>query len=418
MTLADIRPETLRVFPEGFLWGAATSSYEIDGALSNARLMKSLGATAYRFAFSWPRIFPSGSGGPHPKAIDFYSRLLDELVVNGVQPFATLNHWDLPPRVQERGGWETRETAHAFADFAGYVAAQFGDRIKHFFTLNELFTFMEWGHGGLNRALRPSTARLNQVRHHALLAHGLAGQSIRAHGRKGTHVGVSENLTTAIPVIETPDNVKACEVATRELNAGYLTVLLEGRYTDAFLADAGADAPQFSDQDLRTIASPLDFVGINVFQTVEYVRAAHTSAGYETVRFNESPGRALSPWYRVSPEALYWAPRNVQKVWNVQDIFITENGSGASDVLAAESNVSDSDRIMFLRAYLTQLQRATAAGIPVRGYFQWSPMDNFEWSVGCGKRFGLIYVDYTAPKRTPKLSASFYKEVIARNKVV
>jgi beta-glucosidase len=451
-------PRAARRFPTRFLWGTATAAYQIEGAWKedgkgesiwdrfahtpgtiknndtgdvavdhyhryreDVQLMRALGAGTYRFSISWPRIFPQGSGAPNPKGLDFYNRLVDELLANGIQPFATLYHWDLPQALQDRGGgWESRDTPRAFADYAGHVAGKLSDRVKHFFTINEFTTFVEWGHGAglLAPGLKLPPARLNQVRYHAVLGHGLAVQAIRANARPGTQVGPAENITAGVPVIETPENIAAAENATRELNAAYLTVMLEGRYTDAFLSSAGADAPKFTPEDLKVIASPLDFVGINVYVPNRYVRAIGAPPGYEFIPFSKSHPRMASPWHIIGPEALYWAPRHLARLWNVKDIFITENGCGAADEPAADGNIYDSDRIMFLRNYLTQLQRATAEGVPVRGYFHWSLMDNFEWSGGYGTRFGLIYVDYATQRRTPKLSASFYREVIARNEVM
>jgi beta-glucosidase len=443
-----------RSLPPDFLWGTATSSYQIEGAwredgkgpsiwdrfahmpgkiLNNdtgdvaidhyhrykedVQHIKTLGARTYRFSISWPRLFPQGTGQPNAKGLDFYERLTDELLANNVEPYATLYHWDLPQALQDSvGGWESADTAKAFADYAGYVGEKLSDRIKHFFTINELNTFVELGYGAglFAPGLTLAPARLNQVRHHAVLAHGLAVQSIRARAKPSTMVGLAENITTAVPVIETADNIAAAETATRELNAGYLTVILEGRYTDAFLQSAGADAPKFTPEDLRAIASPVDFVGINVY-TARYVRAAAASPGYELVPFPKSHPRMASAWQFFTPEALYWAPRHLQKIWNVKDIYITENGCGTADEPAADGVVYDTDRIMFLRSYLATLQRATAEGVPVRGYFLWSLFDNFEWISGYATRFGLIHVDFATQKRTPKLSAAYYSEVIRRN---
>jgi beta-glucosidase len=217
-----------------------------------------------------------------------------------------------------------------------------------------------------------------------------------------------------VPVIETPDDIAAAEHATRELNAGTLTVILEGRYTDAFLASAGANAPKFTDDDLRVIASPLDFVGINVYSP-RYVRATAAAPGFEVIPFAKSHPRMASSWQFFGPEALYWAPRHLQKIWKVKEIYVSENGCGADDAPAGDGIVYDSDRIMFLRSYLEMLQRATAEGVPVRGYFLWSLFDNFEWTDGYSTRFGLIHVDYATQKRTPKLSAAYYSDVIRRN---
>jgi beta-glucosidase len=450
--------EATRRFPQGFLWGTATSAYQIEGAVhedgrgpsiwdtfahtpgkirdgtsgdvaidhyhryrEDVQLLKALGAAAYRFSIAWPRVFPSGTGTPNPKGLDFYSKLVDELIANGIQPLATLYHWDLPQALQDKvGGWQSRETSQAFADYAGYVAEQLSDRVKHFITINEFRSFVDFGHGTgmLAPGLKLPPAPLNQVRHHAVLGHGLATQAIRARAKPGTKVGPVDNLIVGVPAIETAQNIRAAELATRELNAPYLTVVLEGRYTDAYLQRTGADAPRFTDQDLKAIASPVDFVGINIYLPDEYVLACDAAPGYRLVPFNQSHPRMASSWHRVGPEALYWAPRHVATLWNAKEIYITENGCAAADQVAADGNVYDSDRVMFLRNYLTHLQRATSEGVPVRGYFLWSLLDNFEWSDGYAIRFGLIHVDYATQRRTSKLSASFYREVIARNAVV
>ncbi|MGA9950270.1 MAG: GH1 family beta-glucosidase [Xanthobacteraceae bacterium] len=443
-------------FPQDFLWGTATSAYQIEGAWNedgkgesiwdrfthttgkihrgdtgdvaldhyhrykdDVQSIKALGARAYRFSISWPRIFPQGTGEPNAKGLDFYDRLTDELLANGVTPFATLYHWDLPQALQDNGGWESRDTAKAFADYAGFVSEKLSDRIGHFFTINEFTTFVDGGYGGKGLApgLSLPAARLNQVRHHAVLGHGLAVEAIRALAKPGTKIGLAENIAACVPVIATPEHIAAAEHATREQNAGALTVILEGRYTNAFLAGAGTAAPKFTAEDLKTISTRLDFVGINVYSP-QYVRAISASPGYEIVPFAKSHPRTASSWQYVGPEALYWAPRHLHNVWNVPEIFISENGCGTFDAPATDGIVYDSDRVMFLRNYLTMLQQASAKGVPVRGYFVWSLFDNFEWADGYATRFGLIHVDYATQKRTPKLSASYYAEVMRRNAVV
>jgi beta-glucosidase len=443
-------------FPQDFHWGVATSAYQIEGAWNedgkgesiwdrfthtpgkiqggdtgdvaldhyhrykdDVQSIKALGAQTYRFSISWPRIFPLGTGEPNAKGLDFYDRLTDELLVNGIVPFATLYHWDLPQALQDNGGWESRDTAKAFADYAGFVSEKLSDRIGHFFTINEFTTFVELGYGSGQFApgLKLPPARLNQVRHHAVLGHGLAVEAIRAMAKPGTKIGLAENIAACVPVVATPEHIAAAEHATRQLNAGTLTVILEGRYTNAFLAAAGAAAPKFTAEDLKTISNRLDFIGINVYSP-QYVRAISARPGYEIVPFAKSHPRMASSWQYVGPEALYWAPRHLHKVWNVPEIFISENGCGTFDVPAADGVVYDSDRVMFLRNYLAMLQRATAEGAPVRGYFVWSLADNFEWADGYATRFGVIHVDYATQRRTPKLSASYYAEVIRRNAVV
>jgi beta-glucosidase len=445
-----------RGFPRDFLWGTATSAYQIEGAwnedgkgpsiwdrfvhtpgtiqnndtgdvaldhyhryVDDVLAMKALGAKAYRFSISWPRIFPHGTGQPNAKGLDFYDRLVDTLLDHGIAPFATLYHWDLPQALQDSvGGWQSRDTAKAFADYAGFVGTKLSDRVTNFFTVNELSAFVELGYGtGLFApGLKLPPALLTQVRHNAVLGHGLAVEALRASARPATKIGIADNIKAVVPVVETPDHITAAEHAARELNAAYLTVILEGRYSDAYLAAAGADAPKFTDADLRTIASPLDFVAINVYTPI-YVRASDAPPGYDVVAFARNHPRMTSSWQFVGPEALYWAPRHLHKIWNVKDIYISENGCGTADAPAADGKVYDSDRIMFLRNNLAMLQRATAEGVPVRGYFLWSLFDNFEWADGFATRFGLIHVDFTTLRRTPKLSAEFYAQVIKRNAV-
>ena len=459
-----------RKFPDGFTWGVATSAYQIEGAWNedgkgvsiwdtfshtpgnvknddtgdvandhyhryaeDVALMKDLGANGYRFSIAWPRIFPEGTGTPNQRGMDFYNRLVDELLAAGIEPFATLYHWDLPQTLEDaHGGWRSKETAKAFADYAGFVAEQLGDRVRHYFTINEFASFVEAGYQGVDvqvgggktihlgaaPGVSVSDAELKQVRHHAVLGHGLAVQAIRAQGPEGTKVGFAENIRVAVPVLDTPEHVRAAEAATRERNAGFMTVMMEGRYTDDYLASAGGTTPTFTDDELAIIASPLDFVDINVYRPGWYIEPADEAPGYRDVPINASHPKMLSSWHVFDPEVLYWAPRHMQSIWGAQSIYITENGCAASDVLTADGRVYDSDRVMFLRAYLTQLQRATAEGIPVHGYFHWSAQDNLEWMDGFGNRFGLIYVDFETLERTPKLSAEWFREAVRRNAVV
>src|SRR5215212_10272138 len=257
------------LFPKDFVWGTATSAYQIEGAVNDdgrgrsiwdtfshmpgkigdggnadrandhfhrykedVRLIKDLGVKAYRFSIAWPRVFPEGTGAPNPKGLDFYNRLLDELLANGIEPYATLYHWDLPQALQDRvGGWQSSETSKAFADYAGYVAERLSDRVKYIFTLNEAGRFLNFGYGwGIDApGLKLPAAELNQARHNIVLGHGLAVQAIRARGRAGTKVGPAENIATCVPVFDTPEHVRAAEIATREMNAGLLGVSLEDR---------------------------------------------------------------------------------------------------------------------------------------------------------------------------------------------
>jgi beta-glucosidase len=461
--------EVPRTFPEGFYWATATSAYQIEGAWNedgkgpsiwdtfahtkgkiknnetgdvandhyhrykeDVALMKNvLGANAYRFSISWPRIFPEGTGTPNAKGLDFYNRLVDELKAAGIEPFATLYHWDLPQALQDKGGWQSRDIPKAFADYAGYIAEKLSDRVKHFFTINEFRSMADLGHQGYSikipggtkdvliaPGLKLSQGGLNQVRHHAVLGHGLAVQAIRARGKAGTKVGPAEVIFCGVPLIESPEHIEAAKTNTRELNAPFLTVMLEGKYTDAYLKDAGKDAPKFTDEDLKVIASPLDFVGINVYKPNAYVVASDDAPGWREVAWAKGHPQMFNDWLAFGPESLYWAPKFVQSMWKPKGIFITENGCAGDEVIADDGRIYDTDRIMYLRNYLTQLQRATAEGVPVNGYFYWSTMDNFEWTAGYGNRFGLVHVDFKTQKRTPKMSASWFRKAASRNAVV
>jgi len=444
-----------RSFPEGFLWGSATASYQVEGAVheggrgqtiwdtfshtpgktqngdtgdvaddyyhryaSDIQLMKSLGLKTCRFSVAWSRIFSTGTGKPNPQGLDFYSRMVDTLLAAGIQPFCTLYHWDLPQPLQDRGGWENKDTAKAFADYAGYTAEKLSDRVQHFMTMNEMRTFVEQGYqlGVHAPGLKLDPKRLAQLTHYVVLGHGLAVQAIRAKAKPGTKVGIADNITATVPVYESEEQVEAAKKAIREENAMFLTVVQEGRYTELYLKRLGADAPKFTAEEMSIIGSPMDFTGINIYQPT-YVRADGSEKGYTVVPAPSSYPHMLSPWLTIGPEALYWGPKLVADTWKVKEMYITENGASSADTVAADGEVYDTDRVMFLRNYLTQLQRAVSEGVPVKGYFLWSLLDNFEWADGYEKRFGITYVDFTTQKRTPKLSAAFYKQVIRKNAV-
>ncbi|MDR3734161.1 MAG: GH1 family beta-glucosidase [Acidobacteriaceae bacterium] len=442
-----------RSFPRDFIWGSATAAYQVEGAVhedgrglsiwdtfshlpgrvanndtgdvaddhyhrykEDVALMKRIGIKAYRFSIAWPRVFPVGTGAPNPKGLDFYERLLDELQTAGIEPYCTLFHWDLPQALQDKGGWTNRTTANAFADYSGFVAARLSDRIHNWMTVNEIGSYIDSGYGPTsNKApnMKLGRAELMQTRHYAVLAHGLAVQSIRAAAKHPVRIGLAHDLKGAMPAIETHEHIVAAEKAMRAMNAPYAAVILEGRYSDAYLAALGADAPRFTAEELKTISSPIDFFGANVYTTTS-VMAADNEAGYLEVPRPASYPRMNSPWLYVAPEALYWTPRLMAKVWNVKEILITENGCSCNDTLH-EGKVLDTDRVMFLRQYLTQLQRCVSENVPVKGYFLWSLLDNYEWTDGYSKRFGIHYVDFETQKRTPKLSADFYRMVIAQN---
>ena len=440
-------------FPKGFVWGCATAAYQIEGAANedgrkpsiwdvfadtpgktnngdtgdvaddsyhlykeDTILLKNLGVGAYRLSISWPRIFPEGKGQPNAPGLDHYKRVLDDLQANGVTPYITLFHWDLPAALE--GGWQSRDTAKAFADYAGYVAGQLSDRVQHFMTINEFDSFTNLGYktGVFAPGLKLPAAEVNQVRHNALLAHGLGMEAIRASA-PAAQVGLAENPTSFVPVIEDEANIKAAQRATREENAAFLTAVLEGKYTEAYLEREGGNAPRVQPGDMKAIGSPIDFLGLNIYGP-SYVRADDSAQGYAIVPRQASYPHMASPWIAVGPEVLYWGVRNVSELWNPKAIYITENGCSADDVMTADGRIEDTDRVMYLRNHLTHLHRATSGGFPVKGYFVWSLLDNFEWADGYSKRFGIHYVDFKTQKRTAKLSAKWYREAVRRNAVV
>lgn len=444
-----------RAFPAGFVWGTATAAYQVEGATTadgrgesiwdvyartpgkivdgatadvadddyhrypeDIALMRALGVGAYRFSVAWPRIFPEGTGRPNPKGVDFYKRLVDALHAANIEPYCTLYHWDLPEALQRKGGWQNRDTAKAFADYAGYMAGQLDGRVKHFMTMNEISTFIGNGYGGTTMApgLGLKGQALQQARHYALLGHGLAVQAIRAATSAKTKVGSAEGINAAMPAFDAPEHVAAARKAAVEENAGYLTAMHTGRYTDLYLKTLGPDAPRFTPDEMRIIGSKTDFQGLNIY-TGDYYIAADNARGYEAVPFPESYPHMQSRWIQFAPDALYWGPKLMAEELHVSDIYITENGTSSTAAPDADGRVLDIDRVMFLRQYLGELQRGIAGGAPVRGYFLWSLLDNFEWSRGYSERFGITYVDFATQKRTPKLSSRFYRDVIAGNAI-
>jgi len=444
------------VFPKDFIWAAATAAYQIEGAAAedgrkpstwdtyshtpgnifqnqtgdvacdsyhrykeDVQLLKSLGVNAYRFSISWSRIFPDGDGKPNPKGLDFYSRLVDELLAAGIRPFATMFHWDLPQSLEDRlGGWRSRDTAKIFADYVAYTSKHLAPRVKDFFTINEFACYIDEGYGSGTKAPghKIPRAQFCQTRHFALLAHGLAAQALRANAPKA-QIGIAENPTLCIPVIETPEHIAASQKAMRDLNAHYITTILEGKYPEAYLAREGANAPKFTPDEMKIISTPLDFVGFNIYAPA-WVRADSSPAGYAMVPNSPSYPRMASSWLTVGPDIAYWTARHCADLWKVKAVYITENGASAEDVVAPDGKVYDTDRLMYVRHHLRAAHRAVAEGYPLKGYFWWSLLDNFEWNDGYSKRFGMVHVDFKTQKRTPKLSADFYRETIKAGRVL
>jgi beta-glucosidase len=448
-------------FPPDFLWGAATAAYQVEGAVADdgrtpsvwdtfshtpgatamdhtgdratdhyhrypqdVALMKELGLKAYRFSIAWSRIFPSAAGPANPRGIDFYSRLVDELLAAGIQPWATLFHWDLPQWAEDEfRGWESKQCAQRFADYAAYIGKKLGDRVAGFFTINEFLCFLDKGYGVDKGELfapgkmHASRKTLNQARHHAVYGHGLAVAALRANGPAGLRVGLAENIPGVVPLLETAGHINAAKAALREMTGMYLTPILEGAYHPAYLQDQGPDAPLFTDAEMKAIAAPLDFVGVNLYCPTYVREDAAAPRGWSSVPLGPEYPRMFMPWLAVGPAILYWAPRLLSEIWNVPAIYVTENGCANPDRPDERGEILDTARLMYLQQHLIHAQRATAEGYPLKGYFLWSLMDNFEWAFGYTRRFGICYVNFETLERRPKLSAQFYREVIRHNAV-
>ncbi len=452
-------------FPKDFWWGAASASYQVEGAANedgrkpsvwdtfsktpgrvrtgesgdvacdhyhrykdDVKLMAELGIKHYRFSISWPRVIPDGRGAVNEKGLDFYRRLADELLAAGITPHATLFHWDSPQALEDRyGSWRSREIAQDFADYCTATVRALGDRITHWMTINEIMCFTYLGYG-VNEVPQhaPGTVvkrkkDVLQTVHHALLAHGLGAQAVRAATPKPCHLSTVINYDPYIPVIDTPENIEAARRAfvAEEHNGTVLVPALTGRYDPTALAKLGPEAPDVQEGDMKNICQPLDALGFNIY-TGYYVRAAANERGYEVLPLPKQYPDMIMPWLHFIPESIYWGIRLVGDALGKKElpIFVSENGCATDDEVTPAGEVIDLSRVMYTRSYLRAAQRALAEGRPLIGYFHWSLMDNFEWSWGYSRRFGLTYMDYKTQKRIPKQSFRWYQEVIRQGRVV
>jgi beta-glucosidase len=452
-------------FPPGFQWGTATAAYQIEGAVDrdgrkpsvwdafsakkgrtfqgqtgaiacehydrykeDIKLMAELGVNTYRFSISWCRIVPDGRGAVNQAGIDFYQRLVDCLLEHGITPYATLFHWDSPQALEAKyGSWRSREMAQDFADYVKVVVSRLGDRITHWMTLNEITCFTHMGYDVLKTPQHAPGTRVGskkevwQTSHHALLAHGLACQAIRSHSPNSCSIGLVDNFGVTVPVSESPENIEAAKKAFPYHcgNGGIIYPALTGEYNSAFLEQLKNDVPEIQEGDLKIIHQPLDFLGLNIY-TGTYIRAADNWQGCEWVDFPKNYPALNMPWLQIVPECLYWGIRHVSETLNRPDlpIYITENGCAAQDEVKSWGEVIDLDRILYLRQHLQSVHRAAIEGYPILGYFIWSFLDNFEWSYGYDKRFGITYVDYKTQQRIPKSSYHWYAECIRQNRAV
>jgi beta-glucosidase len=456
---------TMYKFPEDFCWGAATAAYQIEGAYreggrkpsvwdtfsatrgkvengdtgavacdhyhrykADVQLMAELGIKHYRFSIAWTRIIPDGRGAVNEEGIDFYKRLVDCLQEYGITPHATLFHWDSPQALEDLyGSWQSRQIAHDYADYVTAVVKRLGDRIINWMTLNEIPCFTHMSYDEKQQPPHAPGTQLKsrkevwQTSHHALLAHGLGCQAIRAASPVPCKVALVDNIAVTVPINESPANIAAAKSAfhTCGQNGGIIFPALTGSYSPAMLAKLKEDAPSIKPGDLEIIHQPLDSLGLNIY-TGTYVRAADNEDGYEFLNLPKGYPQMYMPWLNILPESIYWGIRHISETVGRNDlsVYITESGCAAQDEVNSNGEVIDTDRIMYLRQHLKSAHQAVSEGYPLKGYFLWSFMDNFEWAWGYSRRFGIVYVDYKTQKRIPKASFEWYAECIRQNRVV
>jgi beta-glucosidase len=431
-------------FPPDFVWGVATSSFQIEGAAhedgkgesiwdrfckqpgviadasngdiacdhfhrldEDLDLIASLGVNAYRFSIAWPRVQALGHGEFNPKGLDFYERLVDGLKARGIQAWATLNHWDLPQGLQERGGWNDRDTVHRFVDYARHVQARLGDRLTGITTHNEPWVVATLGHDkGIFAPGIKSRKIAAQVSHHLLLSHGLALQALRADGAR-SQLGIVLNLASCMPATAMPADVAAARLADSRGRRWYADPLFKGAYPEDVLQELGADAPVVEPGDMGHIAQPMDYLGVNY-----YTRSVVSASGEEW----DAKGRGLPvsdmDW-EIYPQGLTDLLVLLKQDYaHLPPVYVTENGGAFKDQTVAGGRVQDDDRIAYLRDHIAAVASAMRQGVPMAGYMVWSLMDNFEWASGYLKRFGIVHVDYETQQRTPKASAGWYRDFL------
>jgi len=444
--------EALSSLPADFVWGAATSSYQIEGAhdvdgrspsiwdtfckvpgaidggdtgdvacdhyhrwREDLDLVQQLGLDAYRFSVAWPRIIPDGTGAVNQKGLDFYERLVDTLLEQGVTPYVTLYHWDLPQVLQDKGGWPNRDTAHAFAEYASVVVSALGDRVTNWVTLNEPLCSAWLGH--LEGSMAPGVKDIRAAVHasfHLHLAHGLGVKAIRAAAALKPSVGIVNNLSPAYPASDRPEDVAAAVRADGHTNRWWLDPIFGRGYPQDMIEVYGVEPPVRGD-DLQTIAPRLDCVGVNYyFRELVTDNPGGTGSRTKAVRVPGALETAMG--WEVCPQGLEDILVRVADDYGPQCIFVTENGSAWTDVVEPDGSINDAQRAEYLETHLQACAGAIRRGAPVAGYFAWSLLDNFEWAYGYDKRFGIVHVDYETQQRTIKASGYRYSELIAQHR--
>lgn len=455
-------------FPEGFVWGAATSAFQVEGATGadgrgpsiwddfcarpgavlggdtgepgadhyrrmheDIALMRELGLGAYRFSVSWPRAVPGGTGAPNPAGIDFYDRLTDALLEAGITPWPTLYHWDLPSELEEAGGWPARDTALRFAEYAAVMGEALGDRITDWTTLNEPWCAAFLGYAaGIHAPGRQDAAASLAAAHHLLLAHGLAARELRR--ASGARVGIVLNPAEFVPYRPVPEDIDAVRRADGVRNRLFTGPLLRGAYPADVREDLApvSDFGFVADGDLETIAAPLDFIGVNYY-SAEAVAADREAAGDAAAGTGPDPAlvgtapavllplgdRRTGMDWGVDPRGMYGVLTRLAAEAPGTDLYVTENGAAYPDELGPDGRVRDTERVDYLRDHLLAVRAAVRTGAPVKGYFAWSLLDNFEWAWGYSQRFGLVHVDFATQRRTVKDSGRWYAAAAAAGAV-
>ena len=440
-------------FPRGFLWGAATSAYQIEGSPladgagpsiwhrfshtpgriaggdtgntaddhyrrwpEDVARMRELGLGAYRFSVSWSRVLPEGAGRVNPRGLDFYSRLVDALREAGIRPFVTLYHWDLPAALDDRGGWCNRDSAAWFADYARVLYRALDDRVEAWTTMNEPWVVSDGGY--LFGKLAPGHASPFEAplaAHNLLRAHGAAVAAYRAGGGRRP-IGLVVNIEPKYPASQEPEDLAATARADAYMNRQYLDPVFFGRYPDELPEVFGEAWPRHAAADFDEIRTPIDYLGVNYY-TRGVMRHAPRSRYLRAARVPQRTATCTALGWEVFPRGLSDTLRWIRDRYGPIPLFVTENGAAFHDPPSADgaSVVEDPLRVEFFRSHLIEARRALEEGVDLRGYFAWSLLDNFEWAHGYSKRFGLYHVDYATQKRTPKASARFYAEVIRTN---
>lgn len=447
-----IDPAIAAIFPAHFLWGAATSAYQIEGAThedgrgpsiwdqyaatpgktfqgetgdiatdhyhrvrEDVALMAQLHLNAYRFSIAWPRILPQGTGAINERGLDFYERLVNTLLEYRITPVVTLYHWDLPLALHERGGWLNRDTALAFADYVEIVVKRLGDRVRWWTTLNEPWCSAYLGYGtGHNAPGMTDMQSAFIAGHHLLLAHGLALPRLRAHARQA-QVGITLNPIPIYAVDDQPETQQAAERADTLTNRWFLDPLFRRRYPDGIFAQANVAPPSIEADDMAVIAAPIDFLGVNTYSR-QLVRApgekqSGSTPGYEIVDRIAGPIYTEVGW-EVFPQALTDVLVRIYQDYSPRSLIVTENGAAFADQWDGSDQIKDSLRVQYLRDYIQAMGQAIGRGVPVQGYFVWSLLDNFEWGHGYSKRFGIVYVDYPTQRRIVKESGRWYAQFL------